>query len=182
MGRRGHTSGISDRWPNVPVVVLGDFGLAIHTDAEGMPNPEAIVGNGTLNYMAPEQILYPGGPTHRLGSPADVYAIGKVVLCLMALWDRDQVVGSGYDKDHRGRIPIPESLYDEYPQDLIALVKRCLEPTPKNRITANELLVEITRIVQEYPKDFDSLPMKFCGLSNERVVITQPDVYAIFAR
>jgi len=100
----------------------------------------------------------------------------------MALWRISESGCARYDQPNKGRIQVPFDVYENYPGDLISLVQRCLEPDPKHRIRADVLLTEITRIVQQYPGDFDSLPMKFDGLESANLVITQPDLYANFAQ
>lgn len=104
------------------------------------------------------------------------------MFCLMGLLPAGRAVPNRYDDQLRGRIEIPDSFYREYPPDLINLLLQCLEPIPDRRIDCDDLLRDITRIVQDYPRDFGSVPMKFESLPKESPLWTKRDMYELMSR
>ena len=43
----------TDQWQSTARAVLGDFGMAVEAEAEGLYNPDDYTGRGTTVYMAP---------------------------------------------------------------------------------------------------------------------------------
>lgn len=75
LSQGGSTS--SHAGPTIPKIT--DFGLAKRTEAEsGMTATGQIMG--TPSYMPPEQAE---GRTDRIGPPADVYALGAILYCML---------------------------------------------------------------------------------------------------
>lgn len=137
---------------------------------------------------AQEQKVYntPALREYPLSSATNVYAVEKTMRTLMSLDDPPDE-GDRSEPDYcegfgKGTLPMPQSVYAKYPQNLISLVQRCMEDLPERRISASDLLREITRVVLEYPEDYDSVPMKFRGLGPGEKVRTKPDLYALFAQ
>ncbi|KAK4543972.1 hypothetical protein LTR36_004746 [Oleoguttula mirabilis] len=127
-----------------------------------------------FRYADPTLNKYP------LGSATDVFAIGKTILCLMGLY-LGSIKPTRYDSPNNGKLVVNDGFRKWYPQNLIDLVQRCIEPVPDCRIVATELLSEITRIVQEYPGDFDTMPMKSRRLASDTPVWTKRDMYEMLS-
>lgn len=139
-------------------VIILDWGLAQHlseADAkensmevpeqgEDLTHPGKIVG--TLAYMSPERAF---------GSPAsiqsDVYALGVILYQMLTLhlpFSRGTL--KEFKKNHRfEKIPDPEEAapYRDVPPRLSRIVKRCLEPNPKNRYSSVE---ELTHDIKSF--------------------------------
>lgn len=120
---------------------------------------------------------------HKLGSPTNVFAIGRIMLSLMTLTDDDQAAAlqARYDLTSEGSVDIPDQVWTDFSSRLVTLVRRCLEPHPDRRIGAEQLLREVTDIVQQYPFDFGSVPTVFERLP-ENAPFYYKDRYTNFAR
>lgn len=119
---------------------------------------------------------------YEITNAADVFSIGKSVLCLMARWSskHENIAPSRYGLQP---VTIPTAVWAKYPEKLVSLVQRCMEMIPDHRITARELLVEITKVVQDYGDEpFNGVPLKFGELEEDKIVMVEPDKYALFAR
>lgn len=84
-----------------------------------------------------------------------------------------------YNGPERGIPTIPGAVLNHYPQNLLNLVHQCLDPIPARRITAEDLLNEITRVVQDPLEDFDGVPMKSAGMSEQDILRPKKDGYAL---
>jgi hypothetical protein len=119
-------------------VVLLDFGLVT---PEG--EPSAGPASGTLEYMAPEQLRSPV-----VDPAADFYALG--VLLHEALTGRLPFSGSAVELmlAKQARPPRASELAPDVPPDLDALCAALLEPEPRARAGAAEVLAMLGREVQ----------------------------------
>jgi serine/threonine protein kinase len=135
-----------------------DFGIAKSLDASGPPLPAggaAVTGDGftgtqhgrvlgTAGYMSPEQAA--GLPVDKR---TDLWSFG-VVLCEM-LSGRRRAGGDGAPPSvdwlfHR-EIDL-DALPQDLPGDLLRLVRRCLEPEPRQRLRdAGEARIELERLL-----------------------------------
>jgi serine/threonine-protein kinase len=122
-----------------PGLKLLDFGIAKLREAASFAEVETRTGAvlGTPAYMAPEQI---GGATD-LGDRLDVYAVGVILFLLLtgrlpfeAESARKMLLAHVLDAP-----PDPRSLEESVPDDLAALVARCLQKEPEDRPGAAEL-------------------------------------------
>ena len=74
---------------------------------------------------------------------------------------------------------VSDDVRHRYPADLVDLVQRCLDPRPDYRIGAAQLVKEIRRIVQEFPEDFDGVPLKFTPLGEHEILRLKADSYPL---
>jgi len=136
-------------------VKILDFGMAKLVEGEREVTAEQIVG--TANYIAPEQIR---GET--LDVRVDVYALGILFYAMLA--GRLPFEGEGnaallYKHVHEAPKPLGEVLPANHgvPEDLIALVHRCLAKTPDERpADANEM---VEAIIDSCPASMFHLPV-----------------------
>ncbi|KAK5121124.1 hypothetical protein LTR85_005608 [Meristemomyces frigidus] len=143
-------------WRGIPRTKLGDFGLAIHRNTEGLDNPSDI-NIGAAPWCSPEQV--------------NDYA--NVEFNDMWPWRTALDAPSRFDLPP---LPIPAEVWEKYPNKLISLVQRCMELVPSRRIKADQLLWEITRVVQDYGDEpFNGLPLKFGELQEDEMVQMVPD-------
>lgn len=72
---------------DIPVLKLGDFGIAVPEKYEALSNPMGMLGAGTKGWRAPEQALSSGGiePIFPLSSATNVWSIGRIMLALVEL-------------------------------------------------------------------------------------------------
>ncbi len=122
-------------------VVLLDFGLAYHPDADPVTATNEVLG--TLRYMAPEQTR---GVTNDARS--DIYSVGLILF--------EMLTGRSAPGDD-ARLPLalrtkeqvcpPASRFAaEVPPELDAVVERCLRPAPEDRYeNLEELRQDIDR-------------------------------------
>jgi serine/threonine protein kinase/tetratricopeptide (TPR) repeat protein len=100
---------------------------------------------GTLQYMAPEQVLGKG-----VDERGDVYAIGLIFYDMLVGRRRLERVESAF-AEYRGRVesapPNPRSLDPTIPERVDQIVARCLEPDPETRYqTTAELQADLNRL------------------------------------
>ena len=123
-------------------VVLLDLGLAAR---EGDLDPDLLAG--TIEYMAPEQML-----SGTIGTAADLYALGAVMY--EALVGRPPHVGKlaqmRNDKTHSDPLP-PAVLFPEIPADLDRLCMALLSRDPAGRPTASTVGAELSSNVSPTP-------------------------------
>lgn len=112
-------------------VKILDFGLVkdiASSDALKITRDTAVAG--TPLYMAPEAILDPA----TVGAPADVYALGCVAYFLLT--GRPPFPGKNVVEvcgAHIHEAPKPASSHTPVPEELDALILRCLEKDPERR-------------------------------------------------
>lgn len=126
--------------PFYPVAKLGDWGLAIETSISDEKNPRRYTGAGTPNYMAPEQVhshtkpWYLDGPSGRLSSYTNIWAIGATMYDLLTLHHVNKALYlDGIDEYGEGLDPIKSQKEPDYTHTLRHLVRSCLRPNPADR-------------------------------------------------
>lgn len=129
---------------------LTDFGLAKVVEGKGKETLAGIV-LGTAYYMAPEQAA---GHFERVGPPTDVYSLGAVLYELLS--GRVPIRGdSTIDTLRRVLIDEPPDLQrsiKDMPEDLGAIVHKCLNKSPTQRYaTAAELADDLRRFLAGRP-------------------------------
>jgi WD40 repeat protein/serine/threonine protein kinase len=125
---------------------LADFGLARVLE---QPSNETLPGVvlGTACYMAPEQAA---GHAERIGPATDVYALGTVLYELLA---GDVPIAGTSTIDTLRRLLIDEpaeirSIAPRVPEDLGAIVHKCLQKSPSQRYASAEELADDLRRFQ----------------------------------
>jgi serine/threonine protein kinase len=118
---------------------VADFGLAKQFDQSGQTTTGAILG--TPYYMAPEQAA---GLVKRIGPPADVYALGVMLYeCLTGRvpFSGDTVLDT-LDRVRFGQAIPVQDLRADTPQELAAIVRRCLNKIPEERYASADALAD----------------------------------------
>lgn len=114
---------------------LSDFGVA----RVAYQTVEAS-GSGTIGSMAPEQAL--GKPSLR----SDVFALGLVLYKMF----------TGHTPEYPFEWPYPgrEKLFDKLPPEMVSIIRKCLEPNPRNRFAdaceVEERFVEILPEIESH--------------------------------
>ncbi|KAI7367377.1 hypothetical protein KC354_g3482 [Hortaea werneckii] len=174
-------------WPSLPLVKLGDFGMMVREDNKGFDNPSKLMNLGTELYCAPEQFsnhlqrenLF----KYKLTPAADVFAIGKVVLCMMQLRNDTEKRRPSVQSDYKP-YEFPEELRRRYGPEFVKLVKRCMKPEPDRRISPERLLSKIQDYVESVEGDDEGTPtpLKFQLPSPEEYVSEKKDLYELLSR
>ena len=129
---------------------LTDFGLAKISEQSGNNTISGMV-LGTLQYMATEQAA---GLAESIGPPTDVYALGAVLYEMLA--GRPPFRGKTAIETMR-RVLVeeparPQTLAAGVPDDLDAIVMRCLDKSPTRRYpTAADLAADLRRFLLGQP-------------------------------
>jgi serine/threonine protein kinase/WD40 repeat protein len=129
---------------------LADFGLARIAEQSSNTTISGVV-LGTAQYMAPEQAA---GLLDRIGPATDVYSLGAVLYELLT--GRPPIRGAT-TLDTLRRVLIdepttPQQLKAETPDDLSAIVMKCLDKSPTRRYaSASELAADLRRFLQGMP-------------------------------
>ena len=129
---------------------VADFGLARRIDTDtGQTRSGTILG--TPDYMAPEQAA---GDVHRVGPPADVYALGAILYQLLT--GRPPFRGTGMLEtleQVRTLDPVPpRRLQPGVPRDLETICLKCLQKDPARRYPeAGELADDVRRFLDGQP-------------------------------
>jgi len=110
-------------------VRLADFGIARLLDATRLTSADTAVG--TASYLAPEQVQ-----GNRVGPPADVYALGLVLL--EAITGRVEYPGGGWDAAIE-RLSHPPVVPDDLPEPLRRALIGMTETDPRARPTAAQV-------------------------------------------
>ncbi|RMZ02000.1 hypothetical protein D0860_07386 [Hortaea werneckii] len=167
---------------------LGDFGMMVREDIKGYKNPSKQINMGTELYCAPEQLsthtrrknLY----KHKVTPAADVFAIGKVVLCMMQLWN-DTTNRSPPVKIDYEPYGFPDELERRYGQELVVLVRECMRPRPRKRISPENLLFAIQERVnslEDIEDEGTPTPLKFQLPGPEEYLSENRDLYELLSR
>ena len=110
--------------------IICDFGLALAVNESSLTQPNALTG--TPAYMAPEQIR---GDRRHIGPATDVYGLGGTLYFLLV--GRPPCVSTVTKEMLRvkreKRFPRPRSLEPAIPEELEAILLRCLAPDPSDR-------------------------------------------------
>ncbi|MCC9607929.1 protein kinase [Blastopirellula sp. JC732] len=131
---------------------LADFNISFSSQLEGT-SPAAYFG-GSLAYMSPEQLEACHPEHHRQASDldgrSDVFSLG-VLLWELLFGSRpfgdEEIVGSWYTslldmaEIRREQVPQPKQMpTDDVGRRLVAILRRCLKPEPRDRYQTAELL------------------------------------------
>jgi pimeloyl-ACP methyl ester carboxylesterase len=124
-------------------VKLVDFGLATFRESDpALTQTDAAVG--TLAYMSPEQA---GGA--EVGPPSDVFSFGVLAYELLTgqrPFRQKRPAAALYAIVHEPHVPLSQKRSD-LPNELVALVERCLQKDPRGRFCGGEELVQGLRRV-----------------------------------
>ncbi len=125
-------------------VKVSDFGTVLLTDSELSQVIDAV---GTPSYMAPEQIA-----GREINHQADIYSLG-VVMYQMLTGRLPFSGGNQYELLQKiaKRDPVPlDSVRSDIPEQVQAIVYRCLEKRPEDRFpTWAQLARELARVHEE---------------------------------
>ena len=174
----------SSVWRSIPVPKLGDFGLALERNPGNVEDPSTdSVDVGTPGYRAPEAQVYDSGmgvPSYRYSSASDIFVIGRIVLSLVNLQPGNHV--QQYRFDGPDDVPSAKDAAKAfYPKPLLDLVHACMRAEPENRITADELYLDIKKQVTT-SEGLRDIPLKFGLLGEGEVLHFKPDAYAAWAK
>ncbi|MET9410723.1 serine/threonine-protein kinase [Streptomyces sp. NPDC002935] len=118
-----------------------DFGISRPSDSELRTETGKLIG--TPPFMAPEQFSRP----RHVGPAADVFALGSVIV--------HAATGSGpFDSDSPYLVAY-QVVHDEpdltgVPEDMVAIVSRCLAKEPEDRPTPDELMTALRSVSAAY--------------------------------
>ncbi|RMY58165.1 hypothetical protein D0865_02749 [Hortaea werneckii] len=173
-------------WPSLPLVKLGDFGMMVREDNKGFDNPSVLMNLGTELYCAPEQsknhVQRENQRKYKVTPAADVFAIGKVVLCMMRLRNDTEKRRPSVQLDYTP-YEFPEELGRRYGPELVKLVKRCMKPEPDRRISPERLLSKIQGYVESVEDDEGTpTPLKFQLPRPEEYLCEKKDLYELLSR
>lgn len=146
---------VSTKWRATDVLVkLTDFGTARTVD-DVQELFRYTVGLGTISYMAPEclrgELPY--------NAAVDIYSLGVSIWEIFTreepwkntvVFDIPRLVANG------ARPAMPHASRSRFPEKVSALIQRCWAPLPSERPTAQEVSVELARILRE---DFKVEPL-----------------------
>jgi tetratricopeptide (TPR) repeat protein/predicted Ser/Thr protein kinase len=120
-------------------ILVMDFGLARTLEGDGMTQTGALVG--TMEYMSPEQAL-----AKELDQRSDVFSAGLIFYELLTgqmPFRADSALASLIKRTQERARPISDH-DDTIPQNLSAIVSKCLEREPEARYqSAKELLADL---------------------------------------
>ncbi|KAF2765621.1 kinase-like protein [Teratosphaeria nubilosa] len=163
----------------LPQPKIGDFGIA-----KPVTDAKKLVGNGTEAYMAPEQRKYQD-PEHNKKrtvptAAVDIFAIGKTMLSLMELTNRDETKAYGFDV---GKAVVPMSAdINFYNLALRQWVQQCLMASPISRPYVNTLWDNITRNTEAAAHGSSLAPRRWRDLPpNQQLMYKGSDRYEKWA-
>ncbi|HEX3147121.1 MAG TPA: serine/threonine-protein kinase [Gemmataceae bacterium] len=143
-----HRLGTGD-W-GLGTIKVADFGLARRMDDDTRQTQSGMI-LGTPDYMAPEQAA---GESHRVGPPADVWALGALLYELLTGRPPFRGVGMMDTLDQvRNHEPVsPRRLQPAVPRDLETICLKCLHKDPDRRYSvATELAEDLHRFLDGQP-------------------------------
>jgi serine/threonine-protein kinase len=131
-----------------------DFGIARLLSAKGIT--AAGIAVGTPDYMSPEQV-----EGKEADGRSDIYSLG-IILYEMAAgrvpFEADTAYAVGYKHTHERPLS-PRALNPQIPEDLNALILKCLEKAPEERPqTAGDLRAELEKIEKGLPTTVETAP------------------------
>jgi len=153
---------------DIPVLRLGDFGIAVPEKYEALSNPMGMLGAGTKGWRAPEQALSSGGiePIFPLSSATNVWSIGRIMLALVELYPRNPPE-IDYSQPQKGRVersPKEDELREFYGTKLLDLIDMCIESRADYRITAEDLLEQVRKYRKAaLPHPGDNVELEYAG-------------------
>ncbi len=131
---------------------ITDFGLAKLTESgSDLTGTGQILG--TPSYMPPEQAA---GKTDQIGAPADIYALGAILYCLLTgrpPFQAASPMDTLLQVIHQEPVP-PRQLNLNIPLDLDTIVVKCLDKSPicfDDTPWRGQLADELTRFVEGRP-------------------------------
>lgn len=142
-----------------------DFGLA--RIAAKVADSSSVGGpiKGTLQYMAPEQVIHPD----EVDQAADVFALGLIMYELLT-GIRPPIPPDLKDKEawkHR-TIPLPREINSDVPEALQRICLKATESNPRNRYpTAGHLADDLERFLEGKP--ITTRPTRYAKLLESRV-------------
>jgi len=145
-----------------------DFGIARLLSAKGITG--AGVAVGTPEYMSPEQV-----EGEEADGRADIYSVGIILYEMVTgrvPFEADTAYAVGYK--HKNERPVsPMALNPQIPDDLGALILKCLEKAPEERPqSAEELRSEFERIEKGLPTTVETRPaLKRRTLTSKEITI-----------
>ncbi|CAK4034365.1 Ca2+ calmodulin-dependent kinase [Lecanosticta acicola] len=165
-----------DLWQGIATAKLGDYGIAhpFSLEQRGL----SWYNSGTQIYMAPEQhgIIDASRPGKQFIplSTADVFGVGRVMLCLMNLHSQTEAQPFQIDS-LPAVVDFEEHAARYYPQTLKELVQACLKRNVQTRIKVEDLWQRI----HEQVTTFRGIrgPMKMEKPGEGEVLLFQQDVY-----
>ena len=119
--------------------ILMDFGITKIKDANTLTGTGAI---GTIDYMAPEQIINAGEVDHR----ADIYALG-ILAYEMLLGERPFSGGAAQVMFAHIQQPAPDprDINPDLPRSIAKAIMRALEKSPEDRFESAQEMIEAMR-------------------------------------
>lgn len=139
------------------VTKLTDFGIGVILDEPNTGNHM----RGTPRYMSPEHVRREVGPA------MDVYGLGVIGWELV----ENRVYRDAYEgaQHYQPTIDgcIPPMLNREVPEQLVAIIKACLDPNPRRRPTAVELLKALSQC-PGYSRDPELVKAELASLIGSR--------------
>jgi serine/threonine protein kinase len=153
-------------------ILVADFGISRMTDSSTM----TMIGAGTPDYMAPEQIL-----GHMPAPQTDIYALGIVLYEILSGGERPftgelaEVTGSTRERVLWEQLNLqPPSLSqwnDQISTEIEAVVKRCLEKEPEHRYdNSSALLNDLEGAIERQRQNSELVPDE-----GEETIITPVD-------
>ncbi len=170
-----HSRGVLHRDIKPANILLNPYGRPLLSDFNLASFTQRGVGNenfgGTLRYMAPEHLAAfdpdSGASRDLVDERSDIYSLGVVLFELLTgqalsrtSARRGQVTRAlvqELEAERRGSAPSPRHRQSSIPECLDRVVRRCLEPEPKNRYQhAAELSQSLDgcRQLQQWERDF----------------------------
>ncbi|KAM3416334.1 hypothetical protein BST61_g7939 [Cercospora zeina] len=159
-------------WPELPVVKLADWGIVVYKS-----NTEQLSGRtGTQGWMAPE--VNAGGASEQHAGPSegsDIWSLGLVMLALANL--------CGSEQFDFGMTPptYKPGVQETLPISMVALIDRCLQPEPEDRIVVDDLWKAIQSDVATFKGPFGQ-PMKTRKRGEDEILLYQLDKYQPWGR
>jgi eukaryotic-like serine/threonine-protein kinase len=129
---------------------VADFGLAkvVATESALTLTGEIL---GTPSFMAPEQA---GGRTHEIGQPADIYALGAILYCLLTgrpPFQGPSTLDTLSQVLHNDPVS-PRRLQPKTDRDVETICLKCLAKSPGQRYeTAQDLADDLRRFLDNQP-------------------------------
>jgi serine/threonine protein kinase len=124
-----------------PTIKLLDFGVARFQDDAGQLTVPGR-GVGSPRYLSPEQLQNPSAVDQR----SDIWGVGLLLYELMTGWSPFEGMNTAQIclSICQGPIPPIESLRRDLPEELSAIIRRCLEIDPQKRFqSADELAIAL---------------------------------------